>query len=219
MTRIIMLTLICWLPAAPLWAQLPGPGCSCVTDPVTESNTGTIASAVTTGGGAGLYNSQAAYLDSLTGTMGQNVTGTIQTDFPGEEVLPPDTTPIVMQLSKDSLNTYYNAWSVADMVQSNMDADDAALANIEQLNQSLGSGGLFGNAPALLAAVQLNTEVGIHIAQEMEISNALLAAELKMHAVEHAEILNEKTQAHATEATARNWGISAFVQEAESLIP
>jgi hypothetical protein len=107
---------------------------------------------------------------------------------------------------------------VADMVQSNMDADDAALANIEQVNQSLGAG-LLGNGPALFAAVQLNTEAGIHIAQEMEISNALLAAELKMHAVEHAEILNEKTQAHATEATARQWGISAFVQEAESLFP
>jgi hypothetical protein len=218
MTRVIMLALVCWPLAAPAWAQLPAPGCSCVTDPVTESNTGTIASAVTTPGGAGLYSSQAAYLDSLTSTMGQHVTGTMQADFPGEEVLPPDTTPIVMQLSNDSLNTYYNAWSVADMVQSNMDADDAALANIEQVNQSLGSGPL-GNGPALFAAVQLNTEVGIHIAQEMEISNALHAAELKMHAVEHAEVLNEKTQAHATEATAREWGISAFVQEARSLIP
>jgi hypothetical protein len=72
------------------------------------------------GGGAGLYNSQAAYLDSLTNTMGQNIAGNIQTDFPGEEVLPPDTTNLVLQLSSDSLHTYYNAWSVADMVQGNM---------------------------------------------------------------------------------------------------
>jgi len=150
--------------------------------------------------------------------MGQNVTGAIQADFPGEELLPPDTTPIVMQLSHDSLNTYYNAWSVADMVQSNMDTDDAGLANVEQLNQSLGSG-LLGNGPALLAAVQLNTEASIHVAQEMQISNELHAVEVKMHAVEHAEILNEKTQAHATEATARQWGISSFVQEAAALVP
>ena len=96
MTRIAVFVLLCWPLAAPAWAQLPGPGCSCVTDPVTESNTGTIASAVTTGGGAGLYNSQAGYLDRLSSTMGQNITGSIQTDFPGEEVLPPDTTPIVI---------------------------------------------------------------------------------------------------------------------------
>jgi len=218
MTRIAVLVLLCWPLAAPAWAQLPGPGCSCVTDPVTESNTGTIASAVTTGGGAGLYNSQAGYLDRLSGTMGQNVSGSIEADFPGEEVLPPDTVPIVMQLSNDSLHTYYNAWSVADSVQANMDGDDGALAQIEQLNQSLGQS-LLGNGPALLAAVQLNTEATLHVAQELQIANELHAVEVKMHAIEHAEVLNGKTQAHATEATARQWGISAFVQEAAALIP
>jgi hypothetical protein len=131
MTRIAVFVLLCWPLAASAWAQ-PFPGCSCVSDPVTETNTGTIASSVTVGGGAGLYNSQAGYLDSLSSTMGQNVSGSIQTDFPGEEVLPPNTVPIV---------------------------------------------------------------------------------------IEHAEVLNEKTQAHATEATARQWGISAFVQEAAALIP
>jgi hypothetical protein len=150
--------------------------------------------------------------------MGQNIAGNIQADFPGEEVLPPDTTNLVLQLSSDSLHTYYNAWSVADSVQANMDGDDGALAQIEQLNQSLGQN-LLGNGPALLAAVQLNTEATLHIAQELQIANELHAVEVKMHAVEHAEVLNEKTQAHATEATAREWGVSAFVQEAETLIP
>jgi len=120
MRRIVILAVLCWPLAASAWAQ-PFPGCSCVSDPVTETNTGTIASSVTVGGGAGLYNSQAGYLDALSSTMGQNISGTIQTDFPGEEVLPPDTVPIVMQLSNDSLHTYYNAWSVADSVQANMD--------------------------------------------------------------------------------------------------
>ena len=217
MTRIAVLVLLCWPLAAPAWAQ-PFPGCSCVSDPVTETNTGTIASSVTVGGGAGLYNSQAGYLDSLTNAMGQNIAGNIQADFPGEEVLPPDTTNLVLQLSSDSLHTYYNAWSVADSVQANMDGDDGALAQIEQLNQSLGQN-LLGNGPALLAAVQLNTEATLHVAQELQIANELHAVEVKMHAVEHAEVLNEKTQAHATEATAREWGVSAFVQEAETLIP
>ncbi|MBV8358612.1 MAG: hypothetical protein JO189_11835 [Deltaproteobacteria bacterium] len=149
--------------------------------------------------------------------MGANVTGSIQIDFPGEEVLPPDTVPIVMQLSNDALHTYYNAWSLADAVQSGLAGYDASLAGIEQLNQALGQSGILGSGPALLAAVQLNVEANLRIAQDIELTNALLAAELKIHSIEHAEVLNEKTQAHATESTERLWGISTFVHEAEAL--
>jgi hypothetical protein len=50
-------------------------------------------------------------------------------------------------------------------------------------------------------------ESNLHIAQELQYSNELAAVQIKMHAVEHAENLDERAQAHATEATARNWGI------------
>jgi hypothetical protein len=162
-----------------------------------------IASSVTTPGGSGIYQSAAGYLDQLSATMGARVTGTIPTDFPGEEILPPDTMPIVQQDVADSLNVYNNAWTVADELEGNQDADDQALANIEQVNGSLG-GGLGG--AALLAAAQLIVESNIHVAQELQYNNELLSAEIKMHAFEHAENLNERARAHITETTAQNWG-------------
>lgn len=190
------------LVCAPAYAQLTLPalptGCSCVSDPITES-------AVTTPGGAGIWQSAAPYLDELSAATGAGVTESIQADFPGEELLPPDTMPVVEQIVNDSMNTYYNAWDVADEIQGNMDSDDAALAQIEQLNQSLGTG-VLGTGPSLMAAVQLVVESNLHIAQELQYSNELHAVEIKMHAVEHAENLDERAQAHITEATAENWG-------------
>jgi len=197
-----------WL-ARPAYAQLLG--CSCVSDPPTETATGDIDGvqlpnielALTTPGGSGIYQSAGQYIDQLSQTMGANVTGTIQSDFPGEEVLPPDTMPVLDQIVPDALNTYYNAWTVADQIEGNMDQDASALANIEQVNSSLG--GAPGSA-SLLAAVQLVVESNLHVAQELQYTNELLSVEIKMHAFEHAEQLNEKSQAEITEATASNWG-------------
>jgi hypothetical protein len=179
--------------------------CSCVSDPPVESNTSIIATSVTAPGGAGIWQSAASYLDQLSATAGHNVTGTMQTDFPGEELLPPDTMPVVQQMVSDSMNTYYNAWNIADEVQGNMDSDDSALASIEQVNQSLG-GGILGGGASLLAAVQLVVETTLHINQELQYANELHAVEIKMHAIEHAENLDERAQAHITETTAQNWG-------------
>ena len=198
--------LLIWFANA-AYAQLglPGAGCQCVSDPPTEANTSVIASSVTTPGGAGIWQSAASYLDQLSAAGGAHVTQSMQADFPGADLLPPDTMPLVKQIVGDSMNTYYNAWTIADEIQGNMDADDGALASIEQLNQSLGSG-LLGAGPSLLAAVQLVVETSLHINQELQYANELHAVEIKMHAVEHAENLNERAQAQITEATAQNWG-------------
>jgi conjugal transfer/entry exclusion protein len=114
--------------------------------------------------------------------------------------------PVVQQMVSDSMNTYYNAWNIADEVQGNMDSDDSALASIEQVNQSLGGGILGGGGASLLAAVQLVVETSLHINQELQYANELHAVEIKMHAIEHAENLDERAQAHITETTAQNWG-------------
>jgi hypothetical protein len=200
---IVLLMLLTWHPCSIRSAHAQG--CVCVTDPIVESNTGLIAGSVTTSGGAGVWQSAASYLDQLSAATGANVTQPMQADFPGEELLPPDTMPLIHQIVSDSMNTYYNSWNVANEVQGNMDSDDSALASIEQVNQSLGSGGA-GGGPSLLAAVQLVVESNLHIAQELQYANELHAVEIKMHAVEHAESLNERAQAEFTEATARNWG-------------
>jgi hypothetical protein len=193
--------------------DLGGDAC-CVALGEMQNNTQDMDSSMNVAGGSGLWQSAGAFLDQMTERGGRNLRGRIE-DFPGEELLPPRALPIAERIVGDSMTTYANAWAVADAVQQNFGDDDNGLGQIEQVNAGVGgfSGGtgilgVGGNGAGcgILCVMQLVVESNLHIAQEMQYNNQLLATEIKMQAIEHAEALSERAPSQYTEAVARDWG-------------
>ena len=172
-------------------------GCICVVDAVTEKETTITATSVTTGGGAGIYKSNSAYISNLNSTQLSGInTGNFAANFPGWATLPPNSTPIAQAVSGLTLTTYASALANAQTQMSELAAE--SFSGIEQENSS---------ALALLYAVQLNTEVGLEVVNQLRLVRQLLADLVVVEAVNHAEQLNERAREQATNATQFNLGL------------
>lgn len=172
-------------------------GCICVVDAVTEKETTITATSVTTGGGAGIYKSNSAYISNLNSTQLSGInTGNFAANFPGWATLPPNSAATAQAVSGLTLTTYASALANAQSQMSELAAE--SFSGIEQENSS---------ALALLYAVQLNTEVGLEVVNQLRLVRQLLADLVVVEAVNHAEQLNERAREQATNATQFNLGL------------
>jgi hypothetical protein len=171
-------------------------GCICVVDVVTEKEMTITATSVTTGGGAGIYKSNSAYISNLNSTQLSGINpGNFGANFPGWATLPPNSSAIAQAVSGLTLTTYASALADAQSQMGELAAE--SFSGIEQENAS---------ALALLYAVQLNTEVGLQIVNQLQLVRQLLADLVVVEAVDHGERLNERAREQATNATQFNLG-------------
>jgi hypothetical protein len=203
------------LSATPAHAQIA------VTDPPVETATGQTASelsatnktlaqdlnentqtaqSVTTGGGAGAWQSNAGYLSSLASNLsgGINSPGLFNTNFPGWLALPPNSTQLSKQVSAVSLRTYAGALATAQQQASGFAAEDSHLSGIEQTNQSI---------TTVLQGQQLIVEAILALCQQVQLERQLLVTHITLEATKAGEELNERAQRQATIATSDNLGV------------
>jgi conjugal transfer/entry exclusion protein len=153
-----------------------------------------------TGGGAGLWQSQANYLASLTNNLrhGINDPQLFAANFPGWVALPPNATQISKQVAAGALATYAGALGAAQQQAGGFQNEDSQLAAIENGNQS---------ATAMLQAIQLNTEAQLAVAQQIQLLRQLVITQITLEATKAGEELNERAQAQATVAKSANLGV------------
>jgi hypothetical protein len=162
---------------------------------------GTTAGALTTPGGAGLWQSNAGYLASL----GSNLNGGINSaqvfgsNFPGWSALPSNSTQLAKQVSAITLKTYVGALSAAQQQAAGFGNEDNQLGAIEADNQY---------ATGVLRAVQANTEAQLAVAQQVQLLRQLVVTQITLEATKAGEELNERTQAQATSAQSINLGVA-----------
>jgi len=123
-------------------------------------------------------------------------TGNFAANFPGWATLPPNSAATAQAVSGLTLTTYASALANAQSQMSELAAE--SFSGIEQENSS---------ALALLYAVQLNTEVGLEVVNQLRLVRQLLADQVVVEAVNHAEQLNERAREQATNATQFNLGL------------
>jgi len=156
-----------------------------------------ISGSVTTGGGGGDYQPNAAYISSLdqelfSGVNAQN----FGDEFPGWEALPPDSTSAVsIPLVTTVMGTYGQALATAQSQMNELEGED--FSAIEQTSAT---------ATALLTATQTNTEAVLAVEQELQLTRQLLATLITVEATKAGEELNERAQEGATNAMSFNLG-------------
>jgi len=205
--------------SAPAWAIL-GVG-DLVSDPPVETNTGIMvgqlttanttlaaiqtsdaltAASVTTPGDPGLYQGVAQYLEGLdTLLTGAGVSAaSMAVLFPGWVPLLPDAIPEDEVISTIGLTTYESAVNVAQAQAADFAPENVYLSGIEAANVS---------ATSLLGAVQINTEAQLATASQIQMLRQLVITQITVEGLHHAEELNERSQAQATDAQTWSGGI------------
>lgn len=220
MKILICLSGLLWLMlSAPAWAIL-GVG-DLVSDPPTETNTAAAAAAlgtantllgqiqaadqvtaasVSTGGGAGLFQGVAPFLDTLNASFNNTVNAQVfNTLFPGWVPLPADAIPEDETIATTGLATYQAALQIAARQAADFDSEDSHFGTIEAAN---------GASRAVLQALQANTEAVLAMGQQVQLERQLLITLITVEGTRSGEELNERAQAEATTAQAANQGIS-----------
>jgi hypothetical protein len=164
-----------------------------------QENTQT-AQSVSTGGGAGSWQSNASYLASLAGNLssGVNSPALFSSNFPGWLALPPNSTQLSKQVSAISLRTYAGALAASQQQASGFTAEDSHLSGIEQTNQSI---------TTVLQGQQLIVEAILALCQQVQLERQLLITQITLEATKAGEELNERAQQQATIATSDNLGL------------
>ena len=165
-----------------------------------QENTQT-AQSVTTGGGAGAWQSNAGYLSSLASNLnsGINSAGLFNSNFPGWLALPPNSTQLSKQVSTISLRTYAGALAAAQQQAGGFSAEDSHLSGIEQANQSI---------TTVLQGQQLIVEAILALCQQVQLERQLLVTQITLQATKAGEELNERAQQQATITQSNNLGVT-----------
>jgi P-type conjugative transfer protein TrbJ len=157
--------------------------------------------ALTTPGGAGIWQSNAGYLASL----GSNLNGGINSaqllsgNFPGWVALPATATQNAKQVATVALATYAGALAAAQQQAAGFSNEDSHLGAIETDNQFV---------TGVLQAVQANTEAQLAVAQQVQLLRQLVVMQITLEATRAGEELNERAQGQATSATSYNLGVA-----------
>jgi hypothetical protein len=161
-----------------------------------EVNSATAAS-LTTGGGGGDYQSNAAYISSLDQTLFSGVNSqNFGNEFPGWQALPPNSTnAVAIPLVATVLHTYGQALALAQSQEQELEGED--FSNISTVSST---------TTALLTAQQANTQAVLADVQEQQYTRQLLAALLTVETTKAAEELNERARESATSALSFNFG-------------
>src|SRR5260370_1831783 len=97
------------------------------------------AQSLTTPGGAGAWQSNATYLNSLAANLnnGINSTTLFNSNFPGWQRLPANSTQLSKQVSAIALRTYPGALAAAQQQAAAFGREDSHLSGIEHTNHTL----------------------------------------------------------------------------------
>jgi hypothetical protein len=178
---------------------------SVTSDAATEQNTSGIlqedtvtANSVSTGGGGGDYQPNAAYIANLDQQLFSGInTRNFAQWFPGWQALPPNSTDAVaIPMTNTVLTTYGQAIALAQSQERELEGEN--FSNIETT---------LSTTTNLLTAMQALGEAVLQNNKEQQYVRQLLATLITVEATKAGEELNERAQAHATLATQFNFGI------------
>jgi hypothetical protein len=167
-------------------------------DDPTEQNTSgilqqdsTIATSVTTGGGAGNYTPIGGYIANLnqqlfSGVNNQNFAG----NFPGWVSLPDTSTLTAEALVKTTLTTYQASIALAQSQEQELEAE-----NFTAIEQTA------ANTTNVLTALQALTDATLQVAQEVQYERQLMATLITVESTQAAQRLSAKAQEEATSET------------------
>jgi hypothetical protein len=204
----ILMVLVFW--ANPARAQLA------VSDSPVETNTTIIASmlsgvssqqlpaiigqdtltaqSLTTPGGAGRFQSQLSYLDSLMQTMGSGVASAqaFAATYPGWIDFGANAAATAAKITNQTLTTYADAISVAQAQATNFSGEDAHFQALEACNAA---------SVSVLQAIQCGNEINLAAAQQTQQLRQLEITHIMIDAVHFGEQLNEDAQLGANAQT------------------
>ncbi len=194
-----------------------------VEDAVTEGNTATIAAGVhnanvqlgkanghlsddvqentlsanslTSGGGAGAYQGQAQYLDSLTQIMASGVadTQTFAATYPGWSDSGPEGAALARKITAKTLTTFADALGVVQSQAADAKAEDAKFQQIESCSAGAG---------AVLALLQCDIEAQLANAQQIQMERQLLETLITVEAIKGGVELDIPAQQGANQQAA-----------------
>ena len=195
--------------AAPAYAQFGGT-CGCpviVNDPQIyarqqeqlreESLTAELLQQNTTGGGAGAWQSDLPFLNSLAAAMGQSGGicygngGAVQqfnADFPGMTPPPANAAARARELAAVTLGTLAGALAVGQQQAAHFNYENGQLSALESKNQ---------NAQGALQAIQTTNEILLAEAQQLQLMRQLLITLINAEGVYNGHRLNMEAQAAA----------------------
>jgi flagellar biosynthesis/type III secretory pathway protein FliH len=202
--------------ASPVTAQIA------VTDPPVETSTTATASellqtnqilgqdvrvntqtaqSLTTPGGAGAWQSNDGYLNSLAANLnnGINSTTLFNSNFPGWQTLPANSTQLSKQISAIALRTYAGALAAAQQQAAGFGNEDSHLSGIEQTNQSV---------TTVLQGQQVMVEAILALCQQVQLQRQLQVMQIVLEATKAGEELNERAQEQATATTNIDLGVA-----------
>jgi P-type conjugative transfer protein TrbJ len=210
-------TIALWLFAAVLWlirvtpahAQFGG-SCGCpviVNDPQMygrqgdqlqqESLTAQLLQQNTTGGGAGSWQSDQPFLNSLATAMGQgagicyangNAVQQFNADFPGMVPPPVNAADRARQLTAATLGTLLGALAVGQQQAAHFGFENSQFAALETKNH---------NAQGALQAIQVTNEILLAQAQQLQMMRQLVITLINADSVYRGHRLNAEAQAAA----------------------
>jgi hypothetical protein len=159
------------------------------------------AQSLTTPGGAGAWQSNASYLDSLAAKLsnGINSTALFNGNFPGWQTLPANSTQLSKQVSAIALRTYAGALATAQQQGAGFGSEDSHLSGIEQTNQSV---------TTVLQGQQVIVEAILALCQQVQLERQLQVTQIVLEATKAGEELNERAREQATVMTNINLGVS-----------
>lgn len=159
------------------------------------------AQSLTTPGGAGAWQSDTAYLNSLAANLnnGINSTTLFNSNFPGWQALPTNSAQLSKQVSAIALRTYAGALTAAQQQAAGFGSEDSHLSGIEQTNQSV---------TTVLQGQQVIVEAILALCQQVQLELQLQVTQIILEATKAGEELNERAQEQATAVTNANLGVS-----------
>jgi hypothetical protein len=174
-----------------------GPNVITEDDPTEQNTSGilqqdsTIATSVTTGGGAGNYTPIGGYIANLnqqlfSGVNNQNFAG----NFPGWVSLPGTSTLTAEALVKTTLTTYQASIALAQSQEQELEGE-----NFTAIEQTA------ANTTNVLTALQALTDATLQVAQEVQYERQLMATLITVESTQAAQRLSAKAQEEATSET------------------
>ncbi len=174
----------------------PAQSCLCVTDAVTEANTGIIATSVTAPAGFNTFQSQAQYLASLMGILDGGVSdpATLLTLYPGWVDPGPNGASLAANITHVTMQTYADVIAVAKSQAADFPAQDAQFQTLAAANAT---------STGVLQAIQVGNMIALAGVQQAQLHNQFEITHLILEATHNAEQLNERAQ----------WGASNQVSQ------
>jgi hypothetical protein len=153
--------------------------------PILSADVGS-ATSLTTPGGAGRFQPQAQFLDSLMSRLqGVNTAGAFADLYPGWVDFGPDGAGAAANITQQTMTTYANAITVAQSQAADFTAEDTQFTALEACNAS---------SIGVLQAIQCGNEINLAAAQQTQLLRQIEITRLIVDSVHYGEELNDAAQ-------------------------